>query len=76
MDWLALVLALVKLLGGFTQWLHDKAMIDAGQAKTVANELKAQSDALSKALAAREAVRADAAAHPDRLPDDDGFRRD
>lgn len=76
MDWLALVLALVKLLGGFTQWLHDKAMIDAGQAKTVANELQAQNDALRKAIAAREAVRADAARHPERVPDDDGFKRD
>ena len=76
MDWLALVLALVKLLGSFTQWLHDKAMIDAGQTKTIASELQAQSDALAKALAAREAVRADATLHPDRVSGNDGFRRD
>lgn len=75
MDWLALVLAAVKLLGSLTSWLHDRQMISAGQAEQVAAELKGQSDALSKALAAREAVRADIARNPDGLRSDDGFKR-
>jgi len=75
MDWLGLALGLVKLLGAFTGWLHDRAMISAGQAEQIAAELKGQSDALTKALAAREAVRADIARNPDRLRDDDGFKR-
>lgn len=75
MDWLALALGLVRLLGGFVGWLHDRQMISAGQASQVATEMKAQTDALNKALAAREAVRADIAVRPDRLRDDDGFKR-
>jgi len=76
MDWLALALGLVKLLGAFTGWLHDRRLLSAGQAEQVAKELQGQSDALKKALAAREAVRGDLAAHPDRVRADDGFKRD
>lgn len=76
MDWLGLALALVKLLGAFTGWLHDKQLINAGQATQVAAELGKQHEILTKAIAAREAVRADIAKHPDRVRDDDGFRRD
>lgn len=76
MDWLALALGLVKLLGAFTGWLHDRTLLSAGQAQQVAAELKGQSDALTKALAAREAVRADIARNPAGVSDDDGFRRD
>ncbi|MCC2111165.1 MAG: hypothetical protein KDJ16_03945 [Hyphomicrobiales bacterium] len=76
MDRIGLALGLVKLLGSFVGWLHDRQMITAGQAETLAAEMKGQSDALKNALAAREAVRADAAVHPERVSDDDGFRRD
>lgn len=76
MDWLGLVLGLVKLLGAFTQWLHDRQMIDAGKASQVATELESQSNAIKKALDAREAVRADSIRNPDGVSDDDGFRRD
>lgn len=75
MDWLALILSAVKLLGAITSWMHDRQMVSAGQAEQIAAELKGQSDALTKALAAREAVRADIARNPDRLRDDDGFKR-
>lgn len=74
MDWLGLVLSLVKLLGAFTQWLHDRQMIDAGKAETMTTELKGQADAIKKAVEARNAAR-DANEHG-RLRDDDGFRRD
>lgn len=76
MDWLALALGLVKLLGGFVGWLHDRQMLSAGQAEQVAKEMEAQTDALRKANAAREAVRADLAKHPERVKDQDEFRRD
>ncbi len=75
MDWLALALGLVKLLGGFVGWLHDRQMLSAGQAEQVAKEMEAQTDALRKANAAREAVRADIARNPDGVRDDDWFRR-
>lgn len=76
MDWLALILGLVKLVGAFTNWLHDKQLLDAGQSKQVASELEKQHEILTKAIAAREAVRDDLTRHPERVPDDDGFRRD
>lgn len=76
MDWLALIVGLVKLLGAFTSWLHDRQMMSAGQAEQVASELKGQADALSKALAAREAVRSDLARNPGRVSDNDGFKRE
>lgn len=76
MDWLALILGLVKLVGAFTNWLHDKQLLDAGQSKQVASELEKQHEILTKAIAAREAVRADLSRNPGHVPDDDGFRRD
>ena len=76
MDWLGLALALVKLLGKFVGWLHDKQLINAGQSKQIAVELEKQHGILVKAIAAREAVRADLSRHPEHVPDDDGFRRD
>ena len=76
MDWLGLALALVKLLGAFTGWLHDKQMIDAGQSKQIAAELEKQHEILVKAINARETVRADLSRHPEYVSDNDGFRRD
>lgn len=76
MDWLGLALALVKLLGAFTGWLHGKQLINAGQSKQIAAELGKQHGILVKAIAAREAVRADLSRHPEHVPDNDGFRRD
>ena len=76
MDWLALALSLVKLVGVFVGWLHDKQMIDAGQSKQIAKELEKQHEVFAKAIAAREAVRADLSRHPEHVQDNDGFRRD
>lgn len=75
MDWLALALSLVKLLGAFTGWLHDRAMISAGQAEAVAAGLVEQANAIKQATKARADVRGELAAHPERLRDDDGFKR-
>ena len=75
MDWLALALGLVKLLGGFVGWLHDRQMLSAGQAEQVAKEMEAQTDALRKANAAREAVRADIARDAGRVRQHDEFER-
>ena len=73
MDWLSLVLGVVKLLGVFTQWLHDRQMINAGQAEQVAKDLTEQGDAIRKAVAARLRARDDA--ERGKLRDDDGFKR-
>jgi hypothetical protein len=73
--WLSLLVAVIKGVGMFAQWLHDSALISSGEARASANALRNQADALQKAAAAREAVRADHANHPDSVFDDDGFRR-
>lgn len=74
MDWLGLVLGVVKLLGAFTQWLHDRQMINAGAASQVAAALKEQSDEIDRALKARNAVRNDN--ERGGLRNDDGFKRE
>lgn len=75
MDWLALILSVVKLLGALTSWMHDRQMLSAGQAEQVAKEMEAQTDALRKANAAREAVRADIARDAGRVRQHDEFER-
>jgi len=75
MDWLALILSVVKLLGALTSWMHDRQMLSAGQAEQVAKEMEAQTDALRKANAAREAVRADIAHDASRVRQHDEFER-
>ena len=75
MDWLALILSVVKLLGALTSWMHDRQMLSAGQAEQVAKEMEAQTDALRKANAAREAVRADIAHDSSRVRQHDEFER-
>ena len=75
MDWLALILSVVKLLGALTSWMHDRQMLSAGQAEQVAKEMEAQTDALRKANAAREAVRADIAHDVSRVRQHDEFER-
>lgn len=75
MDWLALILSVVKLLGALTSWMHDRQMLSAGQAEQVAKEMEAQTDALRKANAAREAVRADIAHDANRVRQHDEFER-
>ena len=76
MDWLGLVLAVVKLLGVFTQWLR---MIGRCSMRGKLRRLPRIGDSIQcnwKALKAREDIRADAERNPGRCPDDDGFRRD
>ena len=75
MDWLALILGLVKALGALSSYLHDKGLLDAGKASQIADELTRQSDALSKANAAREAVRSGLTRNPGSILSDDGFKR-
>jgi hypothetical protein len=76
MSWASILLALIKAVGALATYLHDNKLISAGQSIEAASALKAQHDALNKANAVREAVRADLARHPDKRLSDDGFRRD
>ena len=76
MTWASLLLTLVKLVGSFASYLHDQQLISAGEAEASAAALRGQADALDRAREARESVRSDLARHPDRVRQDDGFRRE
>lgn len=75
MTWAAIILYGVKLLGSLASWLHDRQLIQGAHAEIIAASLQEQADALRKANAAREAVRADLALHPDHGMSDDEFKR-
>jgi len=74
---------ILNLIGGLTrlavsliEFFERRQLVDAGRAQQQLDAIKGQIDATKIALAARETVRADSARNPDRLPDDDPFRRD
>lgn len=73
---LGLVSLLFTLAGKIFDWLYAKQMVDAGKTAQQVADLKEQVDAAHKALLAREAIRADVAKHPDRVPEHDPFLRD
>lgn len=75
MNWVGLVLALVKLAGAITSWLHDAKMFKAGQAEEIAKALQEQADGLKVAIKARQDTRAELNRHPEQLREDDGFKR-
>ena len=74
---------ILNLIGGLTrlavsliEFFERRQLVDAGRARQQLDAIKGQIDATKIALAARETVRADIDRNPDRLPDDDPFRRD
>ena len=75
MTWLSIVLGLVKLTSALISYLHDNKMIDAGAAKEALNALENANAAIEKGRNARKASNADSELHPDRVRDDDGFKR-
>lgn len=73
---LSLVSGLFALAGKVFEWLYARQMIDAGKTQQQLKDLSAQIKDAQVAVAARETIRSTLAAHPDRVSDDDGFRRD
>ncbi len=78
-----MIATILNLLGGLTRLavsliglFERQRLIDGARARVNLENLQGQIDACKIALAAREAVRADVARDPDRLPVDDPFRRD
>jgi hypothetical protein len=67
------LLAIVRLIADYAvsrQWM------DAGTAQAIAKGLQDANDAIARARAARDLVRADLARDPSGVLSDDGFRRD
>lgn len=60
----------------FMDWLHDKKLVEFGQAQQQLRDLRGQINDVQIAMAAREAVRADILANDGKLPINDPFRRD
>lgn len=73
---LSLVSGLFALAGKVFEWLYARQLIDAGKTQQQLEALSAQVRDAQVAVAAREAIRATLASDPDRVSDDDGFRRD
>ena len=67
------LLSIVKLIA---EYAVSRKWMDAGTAQAVAKGLQDATDAIARANAARDLVRADIARDPSGVMRDDGFRRD
>jgi len=75
MTWLTLLKAMVVAASAFATWLRDRRLIDGARAETLSANLKSALDEIAAANAARDSVRRGLVRDPERLRDDDGFRR-
>lgn len=73
---ITLVSALLSIVKLIADYAVSKKWMDAGTAQAVAKGLQDATDAIARANAARDLVRADIARDPDSVVSDDGFRRD
>lgn len=73
---IGLVSALLSIVKLIADYAVSKKWMDAGTAQAVAKGLQDANDAIARASAARDLVRADLARDPDSVMHDDGFRRD
>ncbi|MEP2707793.1 MAG: hypothetical protein ABJQ71_15195 [Roseibium sp.] len=76
MQWLAALRAVAGFLREITALVRERQLLKAGRAEAIAETFKEAANALQHARNAEHAIRAELDAHPDRLHDDDGFRRD
>ena len=67
------LLAIIRLIADYAV---SQKWMDAGTALAIAKGLQDANDAIARAQAARDLVRADLARDPDGVLSDDGFRRD
>jgi len=73
---LSIVSGLFMVAGKLFEFLYARQLVDAGKTQAQLDTLRKQIHDAQIAVAAREAVRANIAARPDSLSDDDPFRRD
>lgn len=72
---LGLLQALLSLANVVATFMHDRQLLDAGAAKATLAGIRSAQDAVVRATAARDRVSADLQQRPDKLRDDDGFKR-
>jgi hypothetical protein len=75
MNWLTVLSALAKLVLVVLEMARERRAQGAGRAEAIAESASHALDLIRQARDVRLAA-ANAAADPDRLRDDDGFRRD
>jgi hypothetical protein len=75
MDWLSALSALAQIVLVILEMARDRQTKDAGRAEALAEAATHALDLIRKGRDARRAA-ADTTRDPDRLRDDDGFRRD
>jgi hypothetical protein len=75
MNWLTVLSALARIVLAILEMARERRAKGAGRAEAIAESATHALDLIRKARDARRAA-ADAASDPDRLRDDDGFRRD
>ena len=76
MSWPAIIQTALGIITAVLGYLRERRLIDGALAQAVSSHLKGALDEIAKANAVRDSVRIGAAVHPERLRDDDGFRRD
>jgi hypothetical protein len=74
--WLSAIAATISLVSAIVGWLERSKQIDAALSAAILKSLREADESIAKAEAARAAVRDDIKRNPDKLHDDDGFRRD
>ena len=73
---IGVVSALLSIIKLITDYVVSKKWMDAGTAQAIAKGLTDANDAIARATAARDLVRADLARDQSGVLSDDGFRRD
>lgn len=73
---IGVVSALLSIIKLIAEYAVSRKWMDAGTAQAIAKGLQDANDAIARANAARDLVRADIARDPSGVMRDDGFRRD
>ncbi len=73
---LSIISSLFWAAGKLFELLYARQLVDAGKVQAELEALRKQVQDAQIAVAAREAIRADVARDPVRVPDDDPFLRD
>lgn len=76
MTWLRTLAAVVAIVAAIVDWLKKRGTISEVRADIMGIHLQGVLDEIDQAQTERDRVRTDLSAHPERVRDDDGFRRD
>lgn len=75
LTWASIALKALSLINMILAWMNAEANKEMGRKEAISKALDAAIEGVKLANEARESVLADLKRNPDRLRDDDGFRR-